>query len=119
MALTLLTLCVPTSETTPLPKHQRRVLRQILTYVLAHPNAKDTLEGIHKWWGLEGRAEFKRDRIQKALKFLMSRGWVTEREVTPTPRIYGVNKEQLAEIKAFLQTLEPEAQDGGSNKWER
>jgi hypothetical protein len=33
-------------------KHQRlyQVVISILNYLLDHPNAKDTLEGVAKWW---------------------------------------------------------------------
>jgi hypothetical protein len=103
---------MPSPDASQLPSHQRSILRQILAYVIVYPDAKDTLQGIRKWWRLGGRAEPGEDEIQGVLNFLVARGWVTEREVTPAPRIYGLNKERLAEITAFLQELECRTADG-------
>jgi hypothetical protein len=110
LALALLTLSVQTPETAALTKPELVILRHILAYVLAHPEAKDTVEGIRQWWGLEGRTEPSEDELQKVLKFLVVRGWMTAREVTPTPRIYGVSKERLAEIEVFMRELERQAE---------
>ena len=100
---------MPSPDASQLPGDQRRLLRQILAYVTAHPEAKDTLEGIRRWWGPSGRVELSSEEIQNVLNFLVARGWVTEREVTPAPRIYGLNQKLLAEITAFLQELEGKA----------
>lgn len=94
---------MPSPGASQIPSHQRSLIRQILAYVVAHPEAKDTLEGIRKWWGPSGRVELSGEEIQNVLNSLVALGWVTEREVTPAPRIYGLNQERLAEIKAFLQ----------------
>lgn len=110
MAFSLLKLSVPKREDKQLSTSQQKILREILVYVVAHPDAKDTVEGIRKWWGLKGRTEPGEDEgIQRALDFLVTRRWVREREVTPAPRIYGVNKARLTEITAFLQELESKA----------
>jgi hypothetical protein len=105
---------MPAADASQLTSRQRSLLHQILAYVVAHPEAKDTLEGIRKWWGLEGRAAVREDEVQGALDVLVARDWMIKREVTPAPRIYGVNKNQLTEIRAFLQELELGAEgDGG------
>lgn len=94
-----------TPDATHLTQYQQTILRQLLAYMLTHPDAKDTLPGIRKWWGVEDQTELGGAGIQRVLDFLVARGWATEREVTPAPKIYGLNKERLAEIGAFVQTL--------------
>ncbi len=100
------TVCVRTPEVTQLTKHQQTILRQLLAYMLIHPDAKDTIRGIRKWWRVEGQTELSGVGIQRVLDFLVAQEWATEREVTPAPKIYGLNKERLAEIATFLQQLQ-------------
>jgi hypothetical protein len=78
------------------------VIRGILQYLVEHPDAKDTPEGIHKWW-LKGQSERSRDEVQKAVDSLTSRGWVTKRGTIPSKEIYGINRNRLQEIEIFLQ----------------
>ena len=79
-----------------------QVIRGILQYLVEHPEAKDTCEGILKWWRPKVISEWGKDDVQKALDFLTSKGWLTERKTTRLKKIYGVNKDQLKEIKDFL-----------------
>ena len=74
--------------------------RQILNYLIEHPDAKDTMEGILRWWLSKGSGEWKIEDVQEALEFLLSRGWIAEREITP--KVYGVKKNNLDQIKKFL-----------------
>jgi len=78
-----------------------QVIREILQYLVEHPDAKDTMEGILKWWLPVGCGK-GHERVQKALDFLTSKGWLTERKTTRLKKIYGVNKDQLKEVKNFL-----------------
>jgi hypothetical protein len=71
--------------------------------LVEHPDAKDTLEGIHKWWLSEGQSNWRRDKVQKALDVLTSKGWLTKRGTIPSKQIYGINSDRLEEIKSFLQ----------------
>jgi hypothetical protein len=97
---------VPTPDDQEFISHHQETLRQILDYWLVHPEAKDTLRGIRKWWRPAGRLVPTEADVQQGLDFLAARGWLTERQVTPTQKVYGVNKQRLAEIKAFLQESE-------------
>ncbi len=86
--------------------------RQILRYLVSHPAAKDTAEGVLKWWLPEGRVEYDRAAVQEALDCLVAKGWLTERETRPSGRLYGLRRGCLREIRAFLaaseSNLEPE-----------
>jgi hypothetical protein len=88
-----------------------QVMRGILNYCVEHPYAKDTPEGILKWWGLKAKSEWRREDVQTALDFLTSKGWLTKRKTIPSKEIYGINKDRLQEIRSFL--LQP---DGSSSQ---
>ena len=86
------------------------VIEQILRYLMMNPDAKDTIQGILRWWLPTDPVERRNDEVQEALEFLVARGWVTQRETATSQRFYGLNKEKLEEIKLFLQELASEAE---------
>jgi hypothetical protein len=51
---------------------------EILRYLLAHPQAADTLEGIIAWWLPKPHRKMAREQVQQALDHLIARGLVTK-----------------------------------------
>jgi len=84
-----------------LPEGDEQVSREILRYLVKHPDAKDTIEGILKWWLPDGRV-WKRGEVQETLNLLTSKGLLTRRGTVPSKEIYGMNRERLQEIKSLL-----------------
>ena len=84
------------------PADIEEVIREILHYLIEHPDAKDTIEGIRQWWKPEGRREWRSNEVQTALERLLSKNWLTVRELSPTQKVYSVNKKQIQEIQEFL-----------------
>ena len=80
----------------------QQVIQKILQYLVEHPDAKDTPEGIYKWWLPKGYSDRGRDEVQKALDLLTSKEWLTKRGTVPSREIYGINKDRLQEIRRFL-----------------
>ena len=80
-----------------------KVIRGILHYCVHYPDAKDTPEGILKWWLAEGRGEWSKEDIQKALDMLTAKRWLTTRGTTPAKTIYGLNRDHLEAIKIFCE----------------
>ena len=92
-----------------LVSNRQRVTREILYYLMEHPDAKDTMKGILKWWMPKGYLERGAKEIQKALDDLVMQRWLTTwAKDFQKDKIYGVNKAGLKEIKAFLGELEGE-----------
>jgi hypothetical protein len=79
-----------------------RVLLDIITYLLDHPDASDTAEGIMQWWLLEQRILQQMPIIEKALAELGQRGFVIEHKGIDGQIHYRINQRKLNQIKKFL-----------------
>ncbi|HER45755.1 MAG TPA: hypothetical protein ENO12_02960 [Thermoplasmatales archaeon] len=53
-----------------------QVAHDIERYLLSHPQAADTLEGIARWWLQQQRFIDSLDRVYDALEILIERGMV-------------------------------------------
>ena len=84
------------------------LIRHILQYLIAHPDAKDSLEGILRWWLPGGLGAWEEGEVLEALDALVTRGWLTWRFITPSQSLYGMNREKLEEIRRFLRESTPE-----------
>jgi len=74
----------------------------VLQYLMSNPDAKDTLEGIRKWWIATRRQEPRADELEVVLDELMQKGWVVSFEPKGSKHIYGLNKERMQEIQKSL-----------------
>jgi hypothetical protein len=91
-------------------KRRQALMRQILQYLKAHPDAKDTVGGILKWWLPGHPIEWKEEEVQEILDDFVSKGWLAKRALSLSQQLYCLKKEKLAEIERFLQMKEkPEA----------
>ena len=86
------------------------VVLHILHYLTEHPDAKDTIQGILRWWLPKYPVEHRKEEVREAVDVLVARGWVIKRQLTSPRSIYGMNKDKLEEIKAFLREHESEAE---------
>ena len=76
----------------------------VLQYLMSNPGAKDTLEGIRKWWIATRRQEPRIDELQAVLEELMQKGWVVRFKPMGSKHVYGLNKERLQEIQRLFIT---------------
>ena len=85
-------------------EHQRqeKLTRAILKYCVEHPDAKDTVDGILRWWFSAGEEHWQIDEVRAALKALTANGWLTSRKLQQADEIYGISKERVTEIQEFL-----------------
>ena len=82
--------------------HTSRVGYQILTYLVEHPEAQDTLEGIIEWWLLERQIKFQTARVKEALSELVAKGLVIEQKEYDSKIHYRVNQSRLEEIRELF-----------------
>ena len=74
----------------------------LLAYLVEHPSAQDTLEGIVEWWALEQALQRWTTQVQKSLVELVAQGFILERQSADGRTHYRVNPDRLEEIRALL-----------------
>lgn len=98
----------------PDPTKPSSTAYEVLAYLVEHPDAQDTLEGIMEWWWLEQQIKRWVAQVRTALAELVARGLVLEREGGDGQIHYRVNRQRLDEIRALLaETNGPETTTTG------
>ena len=64
------------------------IAREIRTYLNAHPEAADSLEGVARWWLARQHYEQAIDKVKKALEYLVIEGAVTKTSTTGGKTLY-------------------------------
>ena len=82
---------------------RQALMQEILQYLTAHPDAKDTVDGILKWWLPGHPIEWEKEEVQETLDHFVSKGWLVIRPLSLSRKLYCVKKGQLKEMKRFLQ----------------
>lgn len=81
----------------------KKITHEILAYLVEHPEAQDTLEGIVGWWLLEQEIKRQTVKVKKALAELVAKGLVLERQGKDSRTFYRINKRKRKEIQSLLQ----------------
>jgi len=80
---------------------------QIIAYLVEHPEAQDTLEGIIEWWLLERQIKFQTAKVKEALSELVAKGLVIEHNGRDSQTHYRINNCKRKEIpELFKQKYE-------------
>jgi len=82
----------------------RLIADQILAYLVTHPQAQDTLEGITEWWLLEQRIRSAAAGVDKALRELVAEQFLVTRQCADGRTYYGLNRLKEREIRRHLRT---------------
>jgi hypothetical protein len=76
---------------------------EILDYLLRHPDAQDTIEGIIEWWLLEQRIIQAKAEIERAVEELALRQLVITRRTRDGRIHYQLNRRKKKQIAAMLK----------------
>jgi hypothetical protein len=74
----------------------------ILSYLLEHPEAKDTVEGIMHWWLPRQRAQVGIDDVRHALDELVNKGWLAATSAGQT-KLYALEPGRRDEIARWVK----------------
>ena len=74
----------------------------ILNYFMRHPSAADSIEGIARWRLLDELAHRKVEETDRAVRWLVERGFLVERPVSGGPSIFTLNSEKVDEAVRLL-----------------
>ena len=77
------------------------VEREVLRYVVEHPTAADSVEGVRLWWlrkmGIESEP-----LLRTVLDELLERGWLVTRGDRPENKIYSLNERERASVERYV-----------------
>ena len=80
------------------------IFQDILSYLLAHTAAEDTVEGIVEWWLLEERIKRRIKEVQSVLDELVSQSLILAHESKDSKIRYRINKRKVKRIRAILDS---------------
>jgi hypothetical protein len=75
----------------------------ILDHMLHYPEAKDTAEGIQRWWLVGKTREFTPAEVAQALDYLAGRGWIVASSFGAVTCVYGISPAGLEQGRAELE----------------
>jgi hypothetical protein len=84
----------------------RLLADEVLAYLLRHPQAQDTMEGIAEWWLLEQRIRDAVADVEKTLRELVDRDFLVVRHCIKGRTYYGLNRDKEREIRRHLRQAE-------------
>ena len=90
-----------TSEGRPPPERIGAAVVGLVRYVTGHPDAKDALEGAHRWWLPDGGQAWEPEEIEEAMGWLVARGWMGERRVGDRT-VYAPRRDRIEEMTNWL-----------------
>jgi hypothetical protein len=82
--------------------HKSQIEYEILAYLVEHPEARDTLEGIAAWWLLEQEIKFQLTQVRETLAELVARGLVCEKIGRDSRIHYSLNQGKYEEIQKLF-----------------
>ncbi len=88
---------------------------EILTYLLEHPEAQDTVEGIAEWWLLEQRATRVLAEVEGVVANLVARNLLVAHPCSGGRTYYRLNREKEREIQRHVRQLNSAQDKDGVN----
>ncbi len=87
-------------------QEQQSAARDILKYLLQHPEAKHTAEGIARYWILQQRLEEKLEIVLAAMQDLVQQGFMEEVHTPDGGSYYRLAPGKMNDISAAITALE-------------
>ncbi len=81
----------------------RSLADEVLAYLVQHPQAQDTKEGLVEWWLLEQRISYAVGGVEAALRDLVRNDFLVVRQSSDGRTYYGLNRAKEREIRRHLR----------------
>ncbi len=94
-------------EDAVLSVEESRLAQAILQYLLQHPDAKDTREGIATWWVRRQQIRETAHKVSRALELLVARDLITECRGPDQRLYYRLSQKQRDNIASSVSWTEP------------
>jgi hypothetical protein len=89
--------------------------KEILSYFMRNPSAADSLEGVARWRLLEEKIHQGTEETRRALKWLVSHGFLVEERRKGAQPIFSLNGRNTEKTKELLQQDKMAAPRMGGN----
>jgi len=84
----------------------RPLADEVLAYLVQHPQAQDTMEGIAEWWLMEQRIRYAVADVEAALHELVGNDSLVASQCGDGRTYYRLNRAQEREIRRHLRKTE-------------
>jgi hypothetical protein len=84
------------------PPEETLIAQDILSYLLTHTAAEDTVEGIVEWWLLEEKIKRRTKEVQRVLDEMVNERLIVARESKDLKVHYRINKRSMNKIRELL-----------------
>ena len=88
-----------------LTRKEEETARRILSYLLKHPEARDTIEGMTRWWLLEEEIHERLAEISQGLSSLVRQGLILEERRGASLPLYRLNPDKRDEVRTLVERL--------------
>jgi hypothetical protein len=82
----------------------KRVGWLLLGYLYAHPDAKDTAEGIANWWLRAHGAMVNQTGVEEAINELVMSGWLAATGRIASHPMYSLNRARVVELQQLVES---------------
>ncbi len=79
------------------------IAREILTYLVEQPGARDTMEGIIRWWVPEQKIRIHITTVKDVIAKLVASGLILEQSGLDSRIHYRINRDKINEIRDFVR----------------
>jgi len=83
-------------------EHNDAVAWLILGYLSSHPDAKDTVDGVEKWWLNDMDINMDARTVRDSLDHLVKLGWLVSYQRQGTGVVYALNRDRREKLRQFL-----------------
>lgn len=101
----------------PVPDPDSSLARAILRYLAEHPEARDSIDGIHAWWLEDGVGSWRRRQVEDAVGALVDEGWMIRTTIGGVD-LFSLSPRRLAQVRARFRGDPAAGQASGSTRGE-